>query len=131
MADDVVQLAKDQLLEAAKESGKIDQKDIYELIADTKENAEILDQFYTELAELNIELVADEVGPMPAAGFDDAWAAEAEEEERQERREEDAENAEETHAARSLLQGLQRLAALTRFLRRCYSKSSGRRVFCH
>jgi len=81
MAEEVVQVAKDQLLEAAKESGKIDQKDIFELIADTKENAEILDQFYTELAELNIELIADEVGPMPAAEFDDAWAAEEEEEE--------------------------------------------------
>ena len=29
MADDVVQLAKDQLLDTAKESGKIDQKDIF------------------------------------------------------------------------------------------------------
>ena len=75
MADDVVQLAKDQLLETAKESGKIDQKDIFEVIPDVKENAEILDQFYTELAELNIELVADEVGPIPTVEFDDAWAA--------------------------------------------------------
>jgi RNA polymerase primary sigma factor len=81
MADDVVQLAKDQLLDAAKELGKIDQKDIFEMIPDVKENAEILDQFYTELAELNIELVADEVGPIPAVEFDDAWAAEVEEEE--------------------------------------------------
>ncbi len=32
MADDILQLAKDQLVEMAKESGKIDQKDVFEVI---------------------------------------------------------------------------------------------------
>jgi RNA polymerase primary sigma factor len=77
MADDVLQLAKDQLLDKAKEQGKIDQKDIFELIPDTKENAELLDAFYNELAEANLELVIEEAGPVAEVEFDDTWAAEA------------------------------------------------------
>lgn len=78
MADDILQLAKDQLVEMAKESGKIDQKDVFEVIPDTKENAEVLDQFYSELAEANIELVIDGVEPIPGVEFDDKWAPDAE-----------------------------------------------------
>ncbi len=81
MADDVLTLAKDQLFDKAKEAGTINQKDIYELIPDAKENTEILDALYAELAENNIELVIDEVEPVPGVEFDDAWAAEADAEE--------------------------------------------------
>lgn len=81
MADDVLTLAKDQLFDKAKEAGSINQKDIFELIPDVKENTEILDALYAELAEGNIELTIDEIEPLPGVEFDDAWAAEAEEEE--------------------------------------------------
>ena len=39
MADDVLQVAKEQLLDKARDAGKIIQKDIFEIIPDTKENA--------------------------------------------------------------------------------------------
>ena len=78
MADDVLQLAKDQLIEKAKDSGKIDQKDIFELIPDTKDNAEVLDQLYAELAEQNIEMTVEGVEPIAEVDFDDEWAPDAE-----------------------------------------------------
>ena len=77
MADDVLNLAKDQLFDKAKEAGTITQKDIFELIPDAKENTEVLDALYAELAENNIELVIDDVEPVPGVEFDDEWAAEA------------------------------------------------------
>jgi RNA polymerase primary sigma factor len=81
MADDVLNLAKDQLFDKAKEAGTITQKEIFELIPDAKENTEILDTLYSELAENNIELVVDEAEVVPGVEFDDAWAAEADAEE--------------------------------------------------
>jgi RNA polymerase primary sigma factor len=48
--------AKDTLVERAKKDGHIDQKDIFAAIPETVDNAEILDQLYTELADSNIEI---------------------------------------------------------------------------
>ena len=81
MAEDILQLAKDSLLEKAKEANTITQKDIFELIPDSKENAEVLDALYAELAEANIDLVLDEPEPVPGVEFDDNWAAEPDVEE--------------------------------------------------
>lgn len=70
--------AKAKLLEKAKKDGKLEQKDIFKEIPDTPENLDVLDAFYAELTEANIELViADE----PAAeDFSDEWVAEDDEE---------------------------------------------------
>lgn len=79
MADEVAQLAIEQLLEKAKDSNRISTKEIFELIPDTKDNAEILDKFYTQLAEASIELVEDEAEVVPeVTDFDDVWAPDAE-----------------------------------------------------
>jgi RNA polymerase primary sigma factor len=81
MAEDTLIVAKDQLVAKGKEAGSIAQKDIFEAIPDTKENSELLDALYVELAESSVELVVDEVEPLPGAEFDDTWAAEADVEE--------------------------------------------------
>jgi RNA polymerase primary sigma factor len=67
--------AKAKLLIKAKKDKKIGQQEILEAIPD--DNVELLDSLYTELAELNIEIVAPEPGTVP---FDDEWAIEDEEE---------------------------------------------------
>ncbi len=80
MADDTDQIqalaiAKADLLEKAKKDGKIDQRDIFASIPENPENAAVLDQLYTELAEASIEVT---LAAEPTA---DAWAAQEEEEE--------------------------------------------------
>jgi RNA polymerase primary sigma factor len=52
---DLEQVKKDLVL-AAKKAGKIDQRDISTAIADTPENADILDKLYTALADMNVEV---------------------------------------------------------------------------
>ena len=69
---------KVDLLAKAKETGKIDQRDIVAMIPETAENAEILDALFTELAEGNIEITTTEPD---AATFTDEWAEEEAEEE--------------------------------------------------
>ncbi|MDL2341537.1 MAG: RNA polymerase sigma factor RpoD [Patescibacteria group bacterium] len=69
---------KVDLLAKAKETGKIDQRDIIAMIPETAENAEILDALFTELAEGNIEITTTEPD---AAAFTDEWAEEEAEEE--------------------------------------------------
>ncbi len=49
---------KKQLVAKAKKTGKIDQRDINSAIADTADNADILDKLYTELADANIEVTS-------------------------------------------------------------------------
>ncbi len=68
---------KDDLFKKAKKDGKIDQREIFEAIADVPENAEVLDMLYTQLADSNI-LVVESAAPV--AGFGDQWEAEEEEE---------------------------------------------------
>lgn len=54
-APDLEQLKKD-LFKKAKKDGHIDQRDITAALADTPENADILDKLYTELADANIQI---------------------------------------------------------------------------
>lgn len=66
---------KKQLVERAKKDGAIDQKDIFAVIPETPENAEVLDALYTELAENNIEVTAPEPD---VENFSDEWAEDEE-----------------------------------------------------
>jgi len=49
---------KKELVAKAKKTGKIDQRDISTAIADTPENAELLDRLYTELADMNVPVTS-------------------------------------------------------------------------
>ncbi|HEY1064008.1 MAG TPA: RNA polymerase sigma factor RpoD [Candidatus Saccharimonadales bacterium] len=70
---------KKQLFEQAKKAGTIAQRDIFDVIPDTPENTEILDELYTELADASIAITAS-TEPDPA-NFTDDWADEEAEEE--------------------------------------------------
>lgn len=52
-----LQSIKQKLIEDAKKKGSIDQKDIFKNIPDTPENTEVLDELYTELVDIGIEIV--------------------------------------------------------------------------
>jgi RNA polymerase primary sigma factor len=68
---------KIDLVKRAKKAGKIEQKDITAAIADTSDNADILDSLYTELADAGVQIVA----VAAAAAGDDEWTLEEGEEE--------------------------------------------------
>lgn len=70
-------LVKDDLVAKAKKAGKIDQKEINSAISDVPDNADILDQLYTALADGNIEITG---APEPTVDFTDEWTAEDDEE---------------------------------------------------
>jgi len=53
---DLEQVKKD-LVAQAKKAGKIDQRDISNAIPDAPENADLLDKLFTELADMNVEVV--------------------------------------------------------------------------
>lgn len=69
-----LEAAKQDLIEKAKKDQKIDQRDILAAIPDTPENADALDQLYTELADANIE-VSLVAAPVPGE-LSDEWAVE-------------------------------------------------------
>ncbi|HXR50426.1 MAG TPA: RNA polymerase sigma factor RpoD [Verrucomicrobiae bacterium] len=70
---------RQDLIVKAKKDGHISQRDIFAVIPETPENAEVLDTLYTELADLNIEITTTDPD---VANFTDEWAEdEAEEEE--------------------------------------------------
>jgi RNA polymerase primary sigma factor len=69
---------KKELLAKAKKDGHIEQRDIFNAIPETPENAETLDALYTELADANIEITTTEPNP---ENFTDEWEAEDIEEE--------------------------------------------------
>jgi RNA polymerase primary sigma factor len=69
---------KQQLLDKAKKDGHISQREIFNVIAETPENAEVLDALYTEMADANVEITATEPDP---TNFDKEWAADEEDEE--------------------------------------------------
>ena len=74
---DLEQVKKD-LIAQAKKSGQIDQRDISSAIADTPENAELLDKLYTELADMNVQ-VNSSTTPLDSeepVELSDEWAAE-------------------------------------------------------
>jgi RNA polymerase primary sigma factor len=75
-APDLEQARKD-LIAKAKKAGQIDQRDITTAIADTPDNAELLDKLYTELADANIEVTtaAAPVGDEPTE-MSDEWTVE-------------------------------------------------------
>jgi RNA polymerase primary sigma factor len=77
-----LQEIKRGLVSRAKKDGKIDQLDINNAIPDVSENADLLDSFYTELADSGIEVTAlvavvDEDVP---ATLSDEWVTEGDEE---------------------------------------------------
>src|SRR6476646_7660480 len=77
-APDLEQLKKD-LFARAKKAGHIDQRDINDAIADTPENADVLDKLYTELADASIEVttsVVPVVEEEPPVEMSDEWAGE-------------------------------------------------------
>ena len=69
---------KQQLFDKAKADGHISQRDIFAVIPETPENAELLDALYTELADASVEVTATDPDE---ANFDDVWSAEEGEEE--------------------------------------------------
>lgn len=64
---------KRQILDKAKKQGHISQKEIFSVISDTAENAEVLDQLYTELADARIDITATDepAGTVLAADWED------------------------------------------------------------
>ena len=76
-ADVVVDIekAKQELLEKAKKAGKIDHKDITAVIADTPDNADVMDAFLTELADAGVQVNAPAAGPSDE-DFSDEWLGE-------------------------------------------------------
>lgn len=78
---DVAQAKKD-LFAKAKKAGTIDQRDITAAIADTPDNAEILDSLYTELADAGLPITA--AADPTTVIADDEWTAEDGEEVMQE-----------------------------------------------
>jgi len=77
--NELLEQAKQDLIEKAKKSGSIESKDIFIRIPDKPENVEVLDALYSELAELKIEVKLPEE-PAPS-DLTDEWLAEDEEEE--------------------------------------------------
>lgn len=69
--------AKKELFAKAKKDGKISQQDIFAAIPETPENADILDELYTELADASLAIVASK----PATALSGEWVDEEEEEE--------------------------------------------------
>ncbi len=70
--------AKKDLFAKAKKAGHIDQRDILNAIADTPENADILDRLYTELADANLQVTTGDapvVDDEPVE-MSDEWAGE-------------------------------------------------------
>lgn len=74
-------LVRKELVDNAKSSGHIDQKQIFAAIPDVPENLDTLDALYGDLAELNITISVEESAGPSEAEFSDEWAAEDGEEE--------------------------------------------------
>jgi len=68
--------AKKDLVAKAKKAGSINQRDIIAVIADTPDNADILDKLYTELADLNVQVNAGAAGEDEPVEMSDEWTAE-------------------------------------------------------
>ncbi|HEX5394797.1 MAG TPA: RNA polymerase sigma factor RpoD [Candidatus Saccharimonadales bacterium] len=69
----------EQLMERGKKEGKLTQKEIFALIPDTPANIDTLDNFYSELAEAEIELIPE--AEPDERNLSDEWASEESEEE--------------------------------------------------
>lgn len=77
-AEKDLEQAKKKLITKARKDGKIDQRDIFELIADTPENIDALDTFYSELSEEGIDIV--EATEPNTDDFNGEWVPEDDEE---------------------------------------------------
>ena len=77
-SSDLFAEAKIELLKKAKKDHKIDQRDIFAAIPDLPSNVDSLDDLYTELADLNIEIISATDAKDEA--FTDEWTAEDDEE---------------------------------------------------
>ncbi|HEY5667966.1 MAG TPA: RNA polymerase sigma factor RpoD [Candidatus Saccharimonadales bacterium] len=76
-----MQRAKDDLMAKAKKAGKIDQRDIAGAIADTPDNADMLDGLYAELADAGVEVTTgaaldDDMPLLPDDSMSDEWTLE-------------------------------------------------------
>jgi RNA polymerase primary sigma factor len=81
-----LQQARDTLLAQAKKAGTIDQRDITAAIADTPDNAELLDTIYTELADAGIPITntaapEEDIAAIAEGAISDEWSLEDGEEE--------------------------------------------------
>ena len=63
--------AKRDLIEKAKKAGQIDQREVTAAIADTPENAEMLEGLYTELADAGVQIISPAI-----TDEDDEWTLE-------------------------------------------------------
>ncbi len=77
-SNDELKAKMEELITKAKKDGHITQKDIFDVIPDVPANTEILDALYTDLADDNIEIVADEPD---VTNFTDEWVLDEGEEE--------------------------------------------------
>jgi RNA polymerase primary sigma factor len=82
MTDDIITSidlveAKNQLLEKGKKDGRLEQKEIHKLIADTPDNLDLLDVLYSDLTEAGVDLIATE--EPSSDDFSDGWGTEEEE----------------------------------------------------
>ena len=68
--------SRQDLLAKAKKDGSIDQRDIFAAIPDTPENAQALDQLYTDLADANLEITTSEAEEPAAVELSDEWVGE-------------------------------------------------------
>jgi RNA polymerase primary sigma factor len=81
-----LRVIRDEIVAKAKKSGKVEQRDITSAIADTPENADILDSLYTALADAGIEITVSDAGTddpvvTPDPVLRDEWTIEEGEEE--------------------------------------------------
>lgn len=70
-----LQSVKEELITKAKKNKKINQREILKAIPETPENAEILDELYTELADLSIDVVEG------SGSSTDGWSSDDDDEE--------------------------------------------------
>lgn len=77
-AKSVLEKAKADIIEKAREAGAISAKDISTSIPDAPENAEVLDALYAELAEMGIDIAVAEEPVM--ADMSDEWLIDDDEE---------------------------------------------------
>lgn len=69
----------EQLVARGKKEGKLEAREIFELIPDTPANITVLDQLYSELAENDVEIIADAEPRAEDIDGEDEWVAEDEE----------------------------------------------------
>jgi RNA polymerase primary sigma factor len=70
-----------QLLERGHKEGKLEQHEIFELIADTPANIDVLDELYAAMAEDDVDLVLSEAPTAGEIKDEDEWVVDAEAEE--------------------------------------------------